>query len=62
MNTTEVASLHRTIKEREAYIEVVRAEASDLEKRAEAKWHDVLTLEGNLAESYARIEELEREG
>ena len=62
MNTTELASLNATIKEREAYIEVVRVEASDLEKRAEAKWHDVLTLEGNLAESYARIEELEREG
>ena len=62
MNTTEVASLHRTIKEREAYIEVVRVEASDLEKRAEDKWQIALMLEGKLAEDYARIEELEREG
>ena len=62
MNTTELASLNATIKEREGYIELLRQEASDLEKRAEAKWKDVLMLEGHLAEDFARIEELEREG
>lgn len=62
MNTSEAATLYRNIRDREEYVEFLRREASDLEKRAELKWLDVQALEENLASDMARIEELEREG